>query len=96
VNLRSNFGRALKAARKLRNASQESLDVATSRTYVSSLERGLKSPTIDKVDSIATALEIHALTLLAYSYVIELAPELRAATLERVSNELQDLLHLQE
>ncbi|QEZ44333.1 helix-turn-helix domain-containing protein [Cupriavidus oxalaticus] len=41
----------------------------SSRTYISSLERGLKSPTLDKVDQIATALAIHPLTLLAYSYL---------------------------
>lgn len=41
----------------------------SSRTYISSLERGLKSPTLEKVDQIAGALAIHPVTLVAYSYL---------------------------
>lgn len=43
--------------------------MVSSRTYISNLERGIKFPTIKKVDSLATVLGIHPLTLLALSYV---------------------------
>ena len=43
--------------------------MVSSRTYVSNLERGIKVPTIRKVDSLATVLGIHPLTLLALSYL---------------------------
>ena len=43
--------------------------MVSSRTYISNLERGLKVPTIRKVDSLATVLGIHPLTLLALSYI---------------------------
>lgn len=66
MNLRLNFGRALRAARKLRNVPQEALDNVSSRTYISSLERGLKSPTLDKINQIAEELNVHPLTLLAF------------------------------
>lgn len=40
----------------------------SSRTYVSSLERGLKSPTLNKVEHLAEMLELHPLTLLVLAY----------------------------
>ncbi|WP_116388796.1 helix-turn-helix domain-containing protein [Cupriavidus taiwanensis] len=69
MDLPRNFGRALRTARRLRGVSQEALDSVSSRTYISSLERGLKSPTLEKVDQIAGALAIHPVTLVAYSYL---------------------------
>ncbi|MGF6723360.1 transcriptional regulator with XRE-family HTH domain [Paraburkholderia sp. GAS41] len=41
---------------------------ATSRTYLSALERGLQSPTLDKLESIANDIGIHPLTLFIYAY----------------------------
>jgi len=35
----------------------------SSRTYLSTLERGFKSPTIDKVDDLAKVLGVHPLTI---------------------------------
>lgn len=43
----------------------------SSRTYMSTLERGLKSPTIEKVDAISAAMDVHPLTLLAAAYLIQ-------------------------
>lgn len=48
---------------------QEALDSVSSRTYISTLERGLKSPTLDKIDQIASELNMHPLSLLAFSFV---------------------------
>lgn len=66
--IKNNFGGALQAARNLTCVTQEKFDEVSSRTYVSSLERGLKSPTIQKVDSLASVLGIHPLTLLTLAY----------------------------
>jgi len=62
------FGSALKQIRKLKGISQEDFSELSSRTYVSTLERGLKSPTLSKIDQIAAVLGIHPLTLLVLSY----------------------------
>ena len=48
--------------------SQEVFDEVSSRTYISALERDLKSPTLPKVDALAGVLGLHPLTLLALSY----------------------------
>ncbi|MFP5429285.1 MAG: helix-turn-helix domain-containing protein, partial [Gammaproteobacteria bacterium] len=46
---KNSFPAALKMVRKARGLSQEAFSDVSSRTYMSSLERGLKSPTLSKV-----------------------------------------------
>jgi transcriptional regulator with XRE-family HTH domain len=65
----NNFPAALKDARTSLGFAQEAFSLASSRTYVSSLERGIKSPTLNKVDTLAEVLGIHPLTLLMLSYL---------------------------
>ncbi|MDT8992823.1 helix-turn-helix transcriptional regulator [Curvibacter sp. APW13] len=65
---KSSFAQALRGARQFRGMSQEDFSVHSSRTYVSTLERGLKSPTLSKVDQLADCLEMQPLTLLAMAY----------------------------
>lgn len=62
------FGRALNRVRVHRRLSQEDFSDVSSRTYISTLERGLKSPTLDKIDAIARKLKVHPLTLLTMCY----------------------------
>lgn len=50
---------------KLRHCIQRGCEHA----YLSSLERGLKSPTMAKVEQLASVLEIHPLSLLALAYI---------------------------
>lgn len=59
---------ALKMARKARGLSQEAFAEVSSRTYMSTLERGLKSPTLNKLTAISQVLAVHPLTLLMLSY----------------------------
>lgn len=59
---------ALKMARKARGLSQEAFAEVSSRTYMSTLERGMKSPTLNKLTAISEVLAIHPLTLLMLSY----------------------------
>lgn len=69
MDIRKAFGHSLKVTRKSRGLSQEDFSIASSRTYLSSLERGLKSPTLDKIDSLAARMEIHPLTLMTLTYL---------------------------
>lgn len=64
----SAFDRALRIVRKARGVAQEEFDQVSSRTYVSALERGIKQPTLPKVDALASVLNVHPLTLLVLSY----------------------------
>lgn len=59
---------ALKTVRKARGLSQEAFSDVSSRTYLSSLERDLKSPTLNKLAELCEVMEIHPLTLLTLAY----------------------------
>lgn len=90
----NSFSKALKAARIARGLSQEAFSQVSSRTYVSTLERGLKTPTVSKVDELAEVLEIHPLTLLTLSYMKKDSSYVKEITrlLDHVSKELQAIL----
>jgi transcriptional regulator with XRE-family HTH domain len=62
------FPAALQAIRKVRGLSQEAFSDVSSRTYLSSLERGLKSPTLTKIVELCEVMEVHPLTLLTLAY----------------------------
>jgi len=65
---KNEFGSALRKIRKLKGISQEDFSEQSSRTYVSTLERSLKSPTLSKIEELSAVLGIHPLTLLFFSY----------------------------
>lgn len=65
---KDSFPAALKTVRKARGLSQEAFSDVSSRTYMSSLERGLKSPTLSKVAELCEVMDVHPLTLLTLAY----------------------------
>lgn len=58
----------LRLVRTAQGLTQEDFGVVSSRTYMSGLERGVKNPTLKKVDEIASVMELHPLTLLTLAY----------------------------
>jgi len=75
MDINQAFGKALREIRRSKGLSQEKMARAASRVYISSLERGLKSPTLITVEMIANELEIHPLTLLTLAYEYMESPE---------------------
>lgn len=63
-----NLAGALRKARKARGLSQEDFSDVSSRTYMSSLERGLKNPTLDKLAELCEVMRVHPVTLLTLAY----------------------------
>ncbi|WP_313242845.1 helix-turn-helix domain-containing protein [Stutzerimonas nitrititolerans] len=59
---------AIRTVRKARGLSQEAFSDVSSRTYMSSLERDLKSPTLHKLTELCEVMEIHPVTLLTLAY----------------------------
>lgn len=84
------FGSALSSIRQARGLTQEDFSDVSSRTYVSTLERGLKSPTLEKVDRIASKLRVHPATLLVLGYARAQDHD-PIQVLERISSELSNL-----
>jgi transcriptional regulator with XRE-family HTH domain len=90
MDSKKGFGIALRKIRKAKNLTQEDFEETSSRTYLSTLERGIKSPTLEKVEALSTTLGVHPLTLLISTYV-EIENQEYDQILNRVMNEIQEL-----
>jgi transcriptional regulator with XRE-family HTH domain len=66
MQIREVFARNLRKARNAKGLSQEALayEAGIDRTYISALERGVYSATIDMVGKLAAVLEIEPSALL--------------------------------
>jgi len=83
------FSTALKETRRALSITQEDFGLISSRTYVSSLERGKKAPTLTKVDQLASVMGIHPLTLLTMSYLKSSSAKSVSTLQAAVSQELE-------
>ena len=82
---------ALKTIRKARGLSQEAFSDISSRPYMSSLERDLKSPTLNKLGELCDVMEVHPLTLLTLAYAGK-KPKQAEQLLAQVRQELEAVL----
>lgn len=90
MDVRHALASALKTIRSARGLTQEDFSTVSSRTYLSTLERGLKSPTVDKMEALAEVLNVHPLTIMALTYTT--AEDCSVdELLAKVQRELRDL-----
>ena len=92
MQIKTAFSKSLRKIRKARGLTQEDFSDVSSRTYISQLERGQKSPTLDKVDALAKVLKIHPLTLLGLTYLHAGGSRDPELLLRRIRSELEVLL----
>ncbi|TEA72331.1 helix-turn-helix domain-containing protein [Allopusillimonas ginsengisoli] len=90
TTLKPSLPDALRKIRKARGLSQEAFSDVSSRTYLSSLERGLKSPTITKLTELCEVMKIHPITLLTLAYSDGDAQNFHNI-LAQVQNELKEI-----
>lgn len=88
---RNNFAAALRSTRRSKGLSQEAFGLVSSRTYVSTLERKIQSPTLNKVDDLAEVMGVHPLTLLAMSYLRKTDASSVAKVLSIVAAQISEL-----
>lgn len=91
MDIQHAFAKSLKAARTAKGLTQEDFSVVSSRTYLSALERGLKNPTLEKIQDIAETMEVHPLTLLALSYMQLDAKTSLESLFQRVQREIGEI-----
>lgn len=82
---------ALRQIRKARGLSQEAFSDVSSRTYLSSLERDLKNPTLNKLAELCEVMEVHPLTLLTLAYAGD-STRKAEDVLEQVRQELKEIV----
>lgn len=92
MNIKKSVGLAIQTSRKVKKITQEDFSEISSRTYISTLERGLYSPTIEKVDAIAKVIGVHPLTLLTLSYLINSKESDSTKLLNQVKAELNQFI----
>ena len=64
MTLKASFASVLRALRSKRNITQRDFADTTSRTYLSKLELGKSSITLDKLGQVSRRLELSPITLL--------------------------------
>ncbi|MFI3048481.1 helix-turn-helix domain-containing protein [Pseudomonas coronafaciens] len=93
MELKQAFGQALKQFRLAKGLTQEDFSSISSRTYLSTLERGLKCPTLDKLEGLASVIEVHPLSVLAAAYHIKDDADGFDALLARIRVEVGSVTH---
>jgi len=91
MKIRQAFGQALKKARKAHGLTQEDFSEVSSRTYLSTLERGNKSPTLDKINALSQTIGIHYLSLLTLACLYSETENDVDSILERIKFEINKI-----
>lgn len=88
------FGLALKKIRKAKGLTQEDFGDVSSRTYLSTLERGKKSITLEKLNDLAVVLGVHPLSLLLLTYSNSDNQPSIENLINRIEIEIESLINL--
>lgn len=91
MELKRAFGLTLKRMRVQRGLTQEDFSLVSSRTYLSTLERGLKCPTLEKLEDLAGVMGVHPATLMIAAYASEGGVEEQERLLHEVHSQLREL-----
>ncbi len=92
MKIKNTFGKTLKLTRKAKGLTQEDFGIISSRTYLSMLERGLNSPTLEKVELLAKTMDVHPLALLTLSYLPNKTDKKLDALLKKITKQINDIL----
>lgn len=93
MEIQKALGLAIKEIRLSKQLTQEFFSDISSRTYMSVLENGKKSPSVEKIDSLANAMGVHPITIFTLSYLIA-NENLSLDDLQRkISEELSEIKH---
>lgn len=87
--LKRALGAVLKSYRLNRSASQESL--GPSQAYISNIERGRWSASLDKIEQMSKALGVHPASVILAGYLSSEEGTNSDELLERIRNELREI-----
>jgi transcriptional regulator with XRE-family HTH domain len=90
MSLKTGFATVLKAMRISRGLTHKRMAEASSRGYMSKLEQGRSSPTVDKLTVISDALGLSPLTLFALTLSVESGQSIDSL-LQRLKADIADL-----
>ncbi|VVO49567.1 hypothetical protein PS838_00219 [Pseudomonas fluorescens] len=89
MELRDAFGTAVRKIRLSRGLAQDA--IGPSQAYISEIERAVKSPTLEKMQGIAEALDVHLVTILVCAFAESGQPATELLTLVKKQLRVQGL-----
>jgi transcriptional regulator with XRE-family HTH domain len=89
MELREAFAVALRNTRVRCGLTQEDFGIVSSRTYLSTLERGLKNVTLEKASELADRMDVHPLTLLVECFLLRDPDSDIDSLFERIRREIE-------
>ncbi|EPJ76903.1 PbsX family transcriptional regulator [Pseudomonas sp. CFII64] len=89
MELTEAFAIALKRIRLRRGLTQEDFGLVSSRTYISSLERGTKKVSFEKACELADRLGVHPLSLFAECFIAQEGTSSLEDLLDRMRRDLR-------
>ena len=92
MDLRQGLARSLRLIRKAKGIAQDHLSEVSGRTYLSEIERGIKNPTLEKIDELARAMQVHPVTVVTLAYLGQLREQDLDTLQKRVNKEATALL----
>ncbi|HHM8124449.1 TPA: helix-turn-helix domain-containing protein [Pseudomonas aeruginosa] len=87
--LKRALGAALKSYRLNRNITQE--DMGPSQAYISNLERGKWSASLDKIEQMSSLLDVHPASVILAGYISSEEGGSSDELLKRIRRELQEI-----
>ncbi|MEW8351137.1 MAG: helix-turn-helix transcriptional regulator [Candidatus Thiodiazotropha taylori] len=91
MDIKTAFAKALRTVRNQRGLTQEDFSMVSSRTYLSTLERGKKSPTLEKIEALAGRMNVHPVTLLVITYLQDKNSESLDDLLKLIADEVNEI-----
>lgn len=89
LELKRAIGTSLKSFRLKKNIPQESL--GPSQPYISNLEAGRGSASIDKIEQMADILGVHPISIIVAGYLTSSEAASKDQLLERIRTELAEI-----
>lgn len=96
MQIKHAFGKALRLIRKYKKLTLLSFSNVSGRTYIGAIEKGDKSPTIEKIDELGQFLDIHPITMLYLTYVNDIDGESFDALSKRVKSEFTEIQNFKQ
>lgn len=93
MELRKAFGVAFSKIRKSKDLTQEDFEPVSPRTYISHIERGLSSPTMEKLHALSDVMGIHPVSLVFQTY---LTYDRKISALDLIGTIMDDLKKIEK
>jgi transcriptional regulator with XRE-family HTH domain len=88
MEIKRAFGQAFRLVRKYKGLTLLGFSTVSGRNYIGAIERGIKSPTIEKMNELGDFLEIHPITISYLAYLNTNENETFESISKRVKSEL--------